>query len=215
MPLPTEGIDGWWQCCALDGDGTPTWLAIMPATAEHGDGVRVELPESEATAALDPQVMCVASYSNGQVSKVLVSAGVAPKAPPLWFADLPDPAATPPTATVIAFTGHGIPAGALIDRPALTELGVVGKEQVGALRWYPGTGEIDQIYVAPAWRRHGIATVMLVAAGTLSVARNGSRLWADGQRTALGERLRNADTWAHRAADLTHLHPPMTPFDER
>jgi hypothetical protein len=215
MPLPTEGLEGWWHCLALGSDGNPVWLAVLPATHEHGDGVRLELPESEATAALDPQVMCVARYVDGEVSELSVSADVAPKAPPLWFADLPEPTATPPTATIIAFTGHGIAAGTLIDRSGLRELGITSEDQLGALRWYPNTGEIDQIYVAPAWRRRNIATATLVAAGTLSVARHGSRLWADGQRTAMGERLRNADTWTHRAADLTHIHPPMTPFDER
>ena len=215
MPLPTEGIDGWWQCLALDGDGTPAWLAIMPATAEHGDGVRLELPEADATAALDPHVMCVARYTAGQVAEVAVAADVAPKAPPLWFADLPDPTAAPPTATIIACTGYDVPAGTLVDRPRLRELGATTEEQLGALRWYPSTGEIDQIYVAPTWRRRNVATALLVAAGTLNVARHRSRVWADGQRTAMGERLRNAESWAHRAADLTHIHPPMTPFDER
>ena len=49
------------------------------------------------------------------------------------------------------------------------------------------------------------------------MARGGTRrLWADGQRTADGDRLRNANPdWAPRAADLTHLAPPMTPFDQR
>jgi len=37
----------------------------------------------------------------------------------------------------------------------------------------------------------------------------------DGQRTADGERVRNASTWAHRAVDQTHLAPPMTPFEDR
>src|SRR5690242_10898251 len=212
MPLPTEGIDGWWRCLALNGDGTPTWLAVMPATPDHPDDVVVTLPEAQATEALDPHVLCIARYDEGRVTRLEVSAEAAPKAPPLWFADLPDPTAAPPTATIIAFAGHGMAPGALVGRPRLRELGVASDQQLGALRWYPNTGEVDQIYVAPAWRRRSIATAMLVAAGTLSVARHGSRLWADGQRTALGERLRNADTWAHRAADLTHIHPPMTPF---
>jgi GNAT superfamily N-acetyltransferase len=81
------------------------------------------------------------------------------------------------------------------------------------VRWYPATGEVDQIYVQPAWRRRSIATGLIVAAGALSAARDWPRPWGDGQRTQLGEELRNAADWKHRAAELTHIAPPMTPVE--
>jgi hypothetical protein len=63
------------------------------------------------------------------------------------------------------------------------------------VRWYQGTGEVDQVYVAPTQRRQGIGS--------------------DGQRTALGDRWRSTSDWAHRTAPLNHLAPPMTPLDQR
>jgi hypothetical protein len=122
--------------------------------------------------------------------------------------------AQPQAVNLVAFTAAGQPPGALLDEAAVATVAVTSADQLGAIRWYPNTGEIDQIYVAPYWRRHHIATALLSAAGTLSVARGWPRIWADGQRTALGEKLRNARPWASRAADLTHLVPPMTPGED-
>jgi GNAT superfamily N-acetyltransferase len=83
------------------------------------------------------------------------------------------------------------------------------------VRWYQGTGEVDQVYVAPTQRRQGIGSAIIMAAGTLAVARDWPRLWGDGQRTALGDRWRSTSDWAHRTAPLNHLAPPMTPLDQR
>jgi GNAT superfamily N-acetyltransferase len=183
----------------------------------YEDGGRVDLPEAEATATIgDDDVWCVAHFGgDGGVTTLSVTTSAAPKAPPLWFAELPEHDATPPAVSLVAFAEHGLDPGRLLDRTALRDVDVVTKDQLGAVRWYPRTGEVDQVYVAPAWRRRSIATAMLTAAATLSVVRDWPRLWADGQRTAMGDRLRDAGPWAHRAADLTHLSPPMTPFDER
>ena len=104
-----------------------------------------------------------------------------------------------------------MPPGTLLDEVAAAELSAISDDQLGAVRWYPGSGEVDQVYVQPAWRRRNIATVLIVAAKTLTAAREWPRLWGDGQRTAQGERLRNASSWRVRTAELTHLAPPMTP----
>ena len=214
-PVPSAST-GWWQCRALRADGSPAWFAGVHS-GTYEDGARVDLPESEATAAIgDDDVWCVAHFgSDGEVTTLTVTPSAAPKAPPLWFAELPERDAKPPAVSLVAFAEHGVDAGRLLDRTALREVDVVSKDQLGAVRWYPRTGEVDQIYVTPQWRRRSIATAILCAAATLSVIRDWTRLWADGQRTAMGDRLRDAGPWAHRAADLTHLSPPMTPFDER
>ncbi|MEO9108670.1 MAG: hypothetical protein ABI368_00460, partial [Jatrophihabitantaceae bacterium] len=67
------------------------------------------------------------------------------------------------------------------------------------------------IYVQPQWRRRSVAGALSAAAATLSTARGWPRLWGGGQRTELGEQWRATNLWRNRAADLTHVAPPMTP----
>lgn len=146
---------------------------------------------------------------------LLIMPLVARRSPPLWFAEVRESTARPPAVHLIAFASGGLaggPApGSLLDESAVTNVNVTSDDQVGALRWYPATGEVDQVYVQPAWRRRGISGALIIGAGALSVARGWPRLWGDGQRTVQGEQLRNASPWRHRAADLTHTAPPMTP----
>lgn len=208
---------GWWHCRTVRPDGTVSAFYVVRSTL-HADGVRVDLPQDEAMAVIGDDAQAVVRYgTDGTAVTVRVMPAVAPKAPLLWFADLPEPAAQPPAMNLVAFTGQDVPEGTLKNREALQEVGVASDDQLGALRWYPATGEIDQIYVNPKHRRRTIASALLMAGGTLHVARGGTRrMWADGQRTADGDRLRNGRAeWAHRADDLTHLAPPMTPFDQR
>lgn len=206
---------GWWHCVAMRPDGRPAWFAAVRSPA-HEDAERIELPEPEATDAVGEDAFCVAGLgADGNVTTLAVTSLAAPKAPPLWFAELTEPAATPPAASLVAFSGHGVEAGTLLDREALREVDITSADQLAAVRWYPATGEVDQIYVSPPWRRRSIASALITAGGTLSVVRGWPRLWGDGQRTAMGDRWTKASPWAHRGAELTHLAPPMTPFDER
>lgn len=220
MPLsdpgkPDPGNGGLWQCRALRADGSPAWLAVVWST-DRPDGERVDLPEAEASELIGDRTLCSARYNDaGAVISLFVTPLGASKAPPMWFAELTEPDATPPAISLVAFTGHHVDAGTLLDREHLQEVAVVSSDQVGAVRWYPATGEIDQVYVAPASRRQTIGSALVVAAGTLNVARDRARVWTDGQRTAMGDRMSKASPFRHRAAELTHLAPPMTPFDQR
>lgn len=218
MPSSTEPEApksyGWWKCRALGPDGTPIWLAHVGSNL-HTDDVWVELPEHEATELIGDDAVCLATYADGLVTRLEVTPRGAPKAPPLWFAEVVEPDSSPPAVILIAFSGHDVEPGRLLDREARTDVAVTSADQLGALRWYPATGEVDQIYVSPDWRRRSIGSALIAAGGTLAVARGWERLWGDGQRTALGDRWRKASPWAHRAATLSHLAPPMTPFDQR
>lgn len=153
-----------------------------------------------------------AALEDGRVTRLLVPPGVAHCAERLWFVEVPESQARPPADHLMAFTGHGQPRGRLLDAAALAGVGG-SSQQLGAVRWYPATGEVDQIYVQPAHRRQGVGSALLHAAGVLSVARGWGRLWGDGQRTVLGEQFRNSSYWRQRGADLTHTAPPMTPPD--
>ena len=129
----------------------------------------------------------------------------------IWFVEVRESSAQPPAVNLVAFAGHGQPAGALLDEAAASNLSIGSADQLGALRWWPATGAVDQVYVAPSWRRHGIATIMALTGSGLAIAKGWPRLWADGQRTELGEAFVNASAFRNRTEALTHTLAPMTP----
>lgn len=207
------GTASWWQCVIRGSGGDPDRFVTVQS-GRYPDGARVELAPDVARDQIGDDAVCVVTFGYaGRVVGLEVSTWFAPKAPPLWFGEVRESRAAPPAVSLVAFTGAGQPAHTLVDEADLRNLRVASSDQLGALRWYPATGEIDQIYVQPAWRRRNIASAMLAAAASLSVSRDWPRFWSDGQRTGIGEDLRNSRPWSRRAADLTHLSPPMTPGD--
>ncbi len=204
-----------WRCRARATDGSVAWVAVAQSD-RHADGEVVDVPEAEALNHLGDDIVVVARPdADRRITRLEVAVEAAPKAPPLWFTELHDTASSPPTTTLLAFTGHDVAPGTLVASTDLKEVGVTSADQLGAFRWVPSSGFGDQLYVAPAWRRRSIGTALLAAAGGLTFARDWPRLWGDGQRTAEGDRMRAASRWTHRSAQLTHLMAPMTPHDER
>lgn len=207
------GAASWWWCL-VRGDGDRPTRLIEVESDRYPDGAQVELGAEAARIQIGRHAICTADLDDDRVVRRLhVAPGWAPSAPLIWFAELRESAAHPPAVALLAFTGAGRKPGELLDEAALRGVSVGSADQLGAFRWYPATGEADQLYVQPQWRRRHIAASLLAAAELLSVARGWPRFWADGQRTELGERARNARSWAQRTADLTHLHPPMTPAE--
>jgi GNAT superfamily N-acetyltransferase len=206
-----DGLD--WACLIRAADGTPHQFVVVESD-RYPDGTVVELGADAAAVQIGERALCTITYgAAGRVTGVGVAERVAPKAPPVWYAESREPAAQPPAVTLVAFTGHGQPANSLIDEADLSNLAVESRDQVAALRWWPATGGVDQVYVQPDWRRRGIGRALLAAGGCLSWARDWPRFWGDGERTALGESLRVAGPWQHRWEELTNLAPPMTPGD--
>lgn len=214
MAAPTDPgtpSGGLWYCRTLGPGGEWTACTLVRSAAGPDGGVR-ELADDAAAAAVGDDALVVARYDDArEVAGLRVTRRLAPKAPPLWFAELRESTARPPAVNLLAFTGHGTAEGRLLDAAALADVEVVSSDQLAAVRWYPATGEVDQIYVAPDRRREGIGSALVLAAATLSRARGWARFWGDGQRTDLGERWRSAQPWHERAAPLTHVAPPMTP----
>lgn len=214
---PGGGLFAFWYARAYDSGRRPAWTALVQSD-RHPDGTVLDLPEPEADHEVtqDDRVAAWARCgADGTVERLEVTDEVAPKAPPLWWAELQEPDASPPASTLLAFTGHGVEPGTLLDRHALRDVDVVSADQLGAYRWIPHSGFVDQLYVSPAWRRRTVATALVAAAGVLATARGWPRMWSDGQRTSDGERFREGGLWAHRTEELTHLMPPMTPPGER
>ncbi|MDT4938073.1 MAG: hypothetical protein QOG80_1744 [Pseudonocardiales bacterium] len=186
------------------------WFAVVES-ARQADGARLTLGPSAAETAVGADAVCRATVDDtARVCELDVTQRGAPNAPPLWFGEHRESTAQPPAVSLMAFTEHGVAAGRLLESVDLPQY-VRSEDQVGAVRWYPATGEVDQIYVQPQYRRRSIASALIAAAATLALARDWPRLWSDGQRTELGEQFRNGSPWRHRTADLSHLAPPMTP----
>src|SRR5437762_10367 len=66
-----------------------------------------------------------------------IAQSLAPDAPPLWFAEIRESTGRPPAANLVAFTGHGIADGRLLDEAALRDVDVGSHDQIAAVRWYP------------------------------------------------------------------------------
>ncbi|HEY2272909.1 MAG TPA: hypothetical protein VGH30_09045 [Jatrophihabitantaceae bacterium] len=202
----------WWYALVAAADGAPAQF-VRVESRRHPDHARVELSAAELAAQAGDDVVCVATYDEDRVVRVQPAPTFAPKAPPLWFVEVRESSAQPPATSLVAFTGHGQRVGTVVDDADVSNLSVTSDDQLAAVRWYPATGEIDQIFVAAQWRRQHVGSALLISAGTLSLARGWPRLWSDGQRTVLGEHLRNSRAWAKSAAELTHIAPPMSPGD--
>ena len=211
-PPPDDGFgSGWWQCLAVAPGGGRRWLAVVQS-ARHPAGSRVELLVAAARREVGTDAACIAEYGDdGRVARLVLGPRAAADGTGAWFAEIPETASSPPATNLVAFAGFGVRPGVLLDEAALADRPARTEDQLGAVRWYPATGEVDQVYVQPAWRRRHVGSALIAAAAALSYARDWPRLWADGQRTELGERFRGASPWRGRTADLTHLAPPMTP----
>jgi GNAT superfamily N-acetyltransferase len=134
-------------------------------------------------------------------------------APLLWYVEVPEPAARPAATTLVAFSDVRLPEGTVVDAERARRAGVDGSRQVAALRWWPGTGLVHQVYVAAEHRRRGVGNKLVRAAFGIQAARGLPPLHGDGRRTELGEAWRNVlpPAVAMRMAPLSELMPPMTP----
>lgn len=134
-------------------------------------------------------------------------------APLLWYVEATDPEADPVATTLIAFSDPRHPDGTLLDQARATAEGVDGDDQVAALRWWPASGLVHQLYVGAAHRRRGVAGKLVRAAFGLQAARGLPGLHGDGRRTELGERWRHGQlpAVAGQMAALSELMAPMTP----
>lgn len=206
----------WWYCRTLADDRRPVeHRTVLSGSYPEGTVVLTDDIGHERLVDESDVASRVRWDDAGKVACVEATARVAPNAPPLWFVELEETETDPPRSTLVAFTGHDVAPGTLLDREGGTQAPVASTDQVAAIRWTPATGEIDQIYVDPQWRRRSVGTAMIAVVEALNTGRGLSPVWGDGQRTAEGDRWRTAGIWQHRSAELTHLAPPMTPFEDR
>lgn len=185
---------------------------------EHPDGDVVDVPETDDPGAeRSDWVLAAQATAAGRVSRLLVSGGLAPRAPALWYVEHPEPSARPPAMTLIGFATAHFADGTVVDQATFTDLPVRSADQAGAFRWWTATGQIHQIYVAPARRRQGIGTKLAFAAGAYRAARGWAPLWVGGERTDLGEAISRTTPGmvTGRITPRTRVLPEMTPPEAR
>lgn len=160
------------------------WEVTARLHDAHPDGAQVPSPDPDAV------VMWRSEASAAGLIRIELAPFATPHAPAVWFVNVPEPRATPPATNLVAFANDRKPAGTVITKFQFATLGVSNDEQVAAVRWYPSSGLVHQVYVAAGWRRHQLATHVLYAADAFHQA-NGWRghLHGDGRRTELGEQL--------------------------
>lgn len=131
----------------------------------------------------------------------------------LWWVEVPETAADPPALNIVGYDAPALAPGTVIDDAAFTSLPVRASEQVAAYRWWPSTGEVHQMYVAPEGRRQGVGIAIGTFAWVYAWLRGWPAQFTGGYRTDLGEALIEATEpwWSGRAGDRTHISPPMTP----
>lgn len=128
----------------------------------------------------------------------------------VWFVSVDEPRAEPAATNLVAFVGDQLPAGTVVSRYTFATMGVHNNQQAGAVRWYPETGLVHEVYVAPEWRRLQLATRLLYTANAINLAKgSSSRLHGDGRRTQLGEFLALASLVPGRFGALKETMPSM------
>jgi hypothetical protein len=182
------------------------WTVTAYQSDDHADGEVADTAPGEGV----PWLWRTRVQERG-ILTVELAPQLREQAPPLWYVNVDEPTATPPATNLVAFpTDHYAP-GTVINRYAFATSGVDNDLQAGAVRWYRD-GIVHQIFVAPAWRRKFVASILLYAASAFHQS-NGwpGHLRSDGRRTDLGDRFAAGTRHPQRFAPLEQTMPPMDP----
>lgn len=194
---------------------TPEGRSVLVSVAGPGfpDGTVVDLPGPPAHPAgwlAEAHV-----HDEGHVpALVRVSPDLAPGSPHLWFAL--GPAGSGDAVDLVAFSTDALPDGRVVGVDDLATAGVTWADQVGAVRWSPTSGAVDQVYVAARYRRRRIGTRLVATADAVRIGLGWAPLRGDGRLTDLGDAWLSAqsDAWRARLPPSVERQPPMTPAGE-
>lgn len=188
----------------------------------HPDTAVIDHPGPEAEVLADPSVSGYVRFrapgGHIRVTEAKIpdgaAGGIVAGAPELCYVVVGEPEASPPAVQLIAFSGPA-PDGAVLSPDQATQLRLRSEQQVAAVRWFPGSGVVHQVYVAPEWRRRRVASKLLTAAELVGRAHGWQPVHGSGERTALGEELvmHAPGYWRSRVVPQTTVMPPMTPGD--
>jgi GNAT superfamily N-acetyltransferase len=206
VPVAAEPslLEGWYARLPAEHPAERVLVAVLSDAFPAGS--LVDLPEPRR-----PRGWRVAVRTAGPAVRSVEVA--LPDAPLLWYVELAEPDAQPAATTLIAFSDRRCPDGAFLTAEQANAAGVTGGSQVAAIRWWPPTGLVHQLYVASRHRRRGVAGKLVQAAFGVQAARGLPRLHGDGRRTDLGEQFRNGlpEYASWRLAPWSQRLPPMDP----
>lgn len=189
------------------GEGTLTAYT----TDEFPDGAVVDASDVPKDLERAPLWRARYSLASGRLLEVATARGAAS----LWYVEIPEAHAEPAAVNLVAFDTADIAPGAVIDNDTFQPLEVRSDQQVGAIRWWPGTGQIHQVYVDPRRRREGIGTALIYAASAhLKASGSDRKIWAGGYRTDLGEALAHGLVHPQRVEPRVAVAPAMTPAEQ-
>lgn len=187
---PTDA--GWWRTAAYEND-------------EHDDGDAIEQKDGAPL----PAGWVWRSVETGHGIMRIEYTPPNASAPPLWFVNVDEPKAEHPATNLVAFATDDREPGTIVSRYTFATMGVDNDAQVGAVRWYR-SGVVHQIFVAPEWRQHGVATSIFIAASGFHQSNGWPQyLRSDGRRTKLGSLLAAGFRYTRRVAILDQTMPPM------
>jgi GNAT superfamily N-acetyltransferase len=193
----------WWA--RLSGPHGHTLVAVL--SGDFRPGTVVDLPGERRPSGWR---LAVDVRTDGSVCSVQVAAQGAPL---LWYVELTEPGGDEPATTLVAFSDARCADGTVLDAGTARASGVSAAEQVGAVRWWTGSGLVHQVYVQPAARERGVGAKLVQAAYGLQAARGLPEVHGDGRRTDLGEQWRGSlpEEIAVRMAPWSQRMAPMTP----
>jgi GNAT superfamily N-acetyltransferase len=197
----------WWaRLLDLSEPGTAVVRALVAVLSdEFPAGTSVDLPGPGRPAGWQ---LAIFADDVGRTSRIETHL---PDAPLLWYVELPEADAEPPATTLLAFSDDRYPEGTLLSAAEARAGGIGGAEQVAAIRWWPRSGLVHQLFVGPAHRRRGVAGKLGYVAFGLQAVRGLPELHGDGRRTRLGEQFRQGlpEYAAARMAPWSSELPPM------
>lgn len=131
-------------------------------------------------------------------------------APPLAYVVVQEVEAAPQAVTMLAFSGQ-LADGTVLGPDAAQRLGLREQDQVAAVRWLAGSGQVHQLFVQPAWRRQRIGVKLLLAGELVRAAHGWPRLCGGEIRTGMGEALLGAvpTLWGSRVRGKQADSRPM------
>jgi GNAT superfamily N-acetyltransferase len=205
-PVPPSGTPAWYvRGAALPGGKFQVRCIIDEAQA---DGVVLDDPVEDHGMFLQWR----AGLDGSGRPRMQISPLAVPGAPQMWFVDVTELDAEPPARSLVGFASGHLPSGTVVSNAIFFSMPVTSDQQAGAVRWWFEDGVVDQVYVAPEWRRRGVASLLLYTADAYHQF-NGwpQSVHSDGRRTALGEALVAGLRFPERIAQLTEQMLPMDP----
>jgi hypothetical protein len=210
-------INVWFAHHTVAAEGGLDTVVAGYADDRHPDEDRVEHRGSRQEILDDPTAhgfaFCRSEAGRTEVTRVHIRPdalwGLVAGAPELWFVLIMEPDADPLAANLVGFATDHFPDGTVVDSAAASVAGATAEDQVAALRWFPGSGQVHQVFVAPDWRRRHVAVKMHMVAEMIRAGRGWPAIRGGEIRTELGDAYITSLGISPRITPRVASAPPM------